>query len=72
MILSNIRKTAEARGIENANQLKEALKISPTLAARLWRGEFSQIGLVTLDRLCRELNCQPGELLRYVQARTKR
>jgi len=72
MIISKIRQTAEGCGIENANQLKDALNISPTLASRLWRGEFSQIGLVTLDRLCRELKCQPGELLRYVQARTKR
>src|SRR4029078_11015880 len=72
MIVSNIRKTAEGRGIENGNQLKDALKISPTLASRLWRGEFSQIGMVTLDRLCRELNCQPGQLLQYVPSRTKR
>lgn len=65
MIISNIRKTAEMRGITNANQLKDALGISPTLASRLWRGDFSQIGLVTLDRLCRELKCQPGQLFRY-------
>jgi len=66
MIISNIRKIAEGRGIVNANQLKDALNISPTLAARLWRGDFSQIGMVTLERLCRELKCQPGQLLRYV------
>jgi len=71
MIVSNIRKTAEGRGIENANQLKDALNISPTLASRLWRGEFAQIGLVTLNRLCRELKCQPGQLLQYVPTRTK-
>jgi len=72
MIISNIRKTAEGRGIENANQLKDALNISPTLAARLWRGEFSQLGMVTLDRLCRELKCQPSDLLRYVAGKHKR
>jgi len=72
MIISNIRKTAEKRGIENANQLKDALDISPTLASRLWRGEFAQIGMVTLDRLCRELKCQPGQLLQYVTGQSKR
>jgi putative transcriptional regulator len=72
MIISNIRKVAEGRGIENANQLKDALNISPTLASRLWRGEFSQIGLVTLDRLCRELKCKPGQLFEYVSGRAKR
>ena len=72
MIISNIRKTAEGRGIANANQLKDALNISPTLASRLWRGKMSQIGLVTLDRLCRELKCQPGDLLQYVAGKHKR
>jgi len=72
MIVSNIRKAAEGLGIENANQLKDRLNISPTLAARLWRGDFSQIGMVTLDRLCRELKCQPGELLQFVPRQRKR
>ncbi|MCA1578344.1 MAG: helix-turn-helix transcriptional regulator [Acidobacteria bacterium] len=71
MIISNIRKVAETHGITNANQLKDALGISPTLASRLWRGDFSQIGMVTLDRLCRELKCQPSQLLRYVAGKRK-
>jgi len=72
MIVSNVRKMAEKRGLTNANQLKDTLGISPTLASRLWRGEFSQIGLVTIDRLCRELKCQPGQLLQYVGGQRKR
>jgi DNA-binding Xre family transcriptional regulator len=72
MILSQIREVAEGRGIQNANQLKDALAISPTLAARLWRGDFTQIGMVTLDRLCRELKCQPGQLILYAPSQRKR
>jgi DNA-binding Xre family transcriptional regulator len=72
MIISTIRETAERRGIENANQLKDALGVSPTLAARLWRGDFVHIGRVTLDRLCRALRCQPGQLLRYVPGKLSR
>ena len=72
MIVSLVREAAERRGIKNANQLKDALRISPTLAARLWRGDFTQIGLVTLDRLCRELKCQPGQLFRYAARHGKR
>ena len=61
--------SAEKRGVQNANQLKVALDISPTLAARLWRGDFTQIGMISLDRLCRELDCQPGDLLRFDKKR---
>ncbi|HKC66291.1 MAG TPA: helix-turn-helix transcriptional regulator, partial [Pyrinomonadaceae bacterium] len=65
MITSQIRETAEKRGIKNANQLRVALGVSPTLAARLWRGDFDMIGIATLDKLCRALKCQPEKLLKY-------
>lgn len=65
MIVSLIRQTAEKRGIENAHQLEKALNVSPTLAARLWRGDFDKIGINTLDKLCRVLRCQPNKLLKY-------
>lgn len=72
MIKSQVRTVAETNGFGNANQLGIALKVSPTLAARLWRGDFTQIGLVTLDRLCRVLECQPGDLLHYAPRPRKR
>ncbi len=56
---------AEKRGITTAYQLRQALEVSPTLAARLWKGEFTQIGIKTLDRLCQVLKCQSDKLLRY-------
>jgi DNA-binding Xre family transcriptional regulator len=65
MIVSLIRGTAEKRGITTAYQLQKALDISPTIAARLWRGEFDKLGMGTLDKLCRILKCQPGKLLHY-------
>jgi DNA-binding Xre family transcriptional regulator len=65
MISVHISETARQRGITTAYQLQKALDISPTVAARLWKGEFDMIGLVTLDKLCRVLRCQPSKLLRY-------
>jgi DNA-binding Xre family transcriptional regulator len=65
MIRIQIKDLAEKRGYANANQLREALDVSPTLAARLWKGGFAQIGIVTLDRLCSLLKCQPDKLLKY-------
>ena len=66
MIEVMIRERAESCGITTAYQLQKAMEVSPTLAARLWKGEFDMIGLVTLDNLCRVLRCQPSKLFRYV------
>jgi putative transcriptional regulator len=65
MIKSNIREQAEKRGITTAYQLRKRLNISPTGAARLWRGDFEMIGMATLDKLCKLLKCQPGSLLKF-------
>ena len=65
MIIVHISEVANQRGITNAHQLQKVLDISPTVEARLWKGEFDLIGLGTLDKLCRVLRCQPSKLLRY-------
>jgi DNA-binding Xre family transcriptional regulator len=65
MIVVNIKRLAEARGITNAYQLQKALEVQPSVAARLWKGEFTKISLDTLNKLCRLMNCQPDKLLRY-------
>ncbi len=65
MIVSKVREVAEKRGIENANQLKDVLGVSPTVAARLWRGDFDKIGMNTMDKLCRVLRATPGKLFVY-------
>jgi len=68
MIEVTIRERAQKCGIENAYQLQKAMNVSPTLAARLWSGEFEMIGVkTTLDSLCRVLRCQPDKLFRYVK-----
>lgn len=65
MIKVQIQQMAIKRGYTTAYQLQKALDISPTMAARLWRGDFMQIGLATLDKLCGLLKCQTDKLLRY-------
>lgn len=65
MIKKHIKEVAEKRGIRNAYGLQKAIDVSPTVAAKLWSGNFEMIGLGTLDKLCRVLKCQPGRLLSY-------
>ena len=66
MIVSRIQEVAEKRDIHSAHQLQLALDISPTGAARLWKGSFTMIGLITLNKLCKVLRCTTADLLKYV------
>jgi len=66
MVTKHIREMAEKRGIKNANALQIAAELSsPTVAAKLWKGDFEMIGLATLDKLCAALRCNVGDLLVY-------
>ncbi len=63
VIKSKIKEKAESRGIQNAYQLGVLIGVTPNVSARLWKDEFSQIGKITLDKLCSSLNCNVGDLL---------
>lgn len=65
MIRAKIREIAEAKGIPNAYQLGVAIGVTPNVSARLWKDDFTQIGKVTLDKLCSALACNVGDLLVY-------
>jgi DNA-binding Xre family transcriptional regulator len=60
-----IAETAEKHGVRSAYALQKALNISPTIAARLWKGEFAKIGVNTLEKLCEHFQCQTNDLLEY-------
>jgi DNA-binding Xre family transcriptional regulator len=70
MIKVKIREKAERRGLTTAYQLQKLLGVSPDVASRLWKADLERIDLITLNRLCRSLKCQPGALLRYVADET--
>ncbi len=65
MIRAKIREVAEAKGVPNAYQLGVLIGVTPNVSARLWKDEFSQIGKVTLDKLCSALECNVGDLLEF-------
>ncbi len=65
MMKIKIAETAEKHGVKSAYGLQKALNISPTIAARLWKGEFDKIGINTLEKLCEKFQCQPNDLLEY-------
>jgi DNA-binding Xre family transcriptional regulator len=65
MMKIKIAETAEKHGVKSAYALQKALNISPTIAARLWKGEFGKIGIGTLEKLCEHFQCQTNEFLEY-------
>jgi len=49
-------------------ELAERIGIAPMNLSRIKTGRVKAIRLSTLERLCEELQCQPGELLEYMSA----
>jgi DNA-binding Xre family transcriptional regulator len=68
MIKIKIAELAEKRAdVTTAYQLQNFLNISPSIASRLWKGDFDKIGINTINKLCYCLDCQPSDFLEYVQ-----
>jgi DNA-binding Xre family transcriptional regulator len=66
MIKIKIKEIAKKNELKNAHQLQLAADLTPAAAVRLWKGEVEKISMETLDRLCRTLNCQTGDLFVYI------
>lgn len=47
------------------NELSERVGISNVNLSKLKTGKVSAIRFSTLDAICRELSCQPGDILEY-------
>ncbi len=50
-----------------AGQLAELIDITPANLSVLKNNKAKAIRFSTLEALCRELDCQPGDILEYVE-----
>jgi len=48
-----------------SNELSQLIGISEQNISILKTGKAKAIRLTTLDAICKELNCQPGDILEY-------
>jgi DNA-binding Xre family transcriptional regulator/predicted DNA-binding transcriptional regulator AlpA len=71
MIRIKIADIAKEKGLERAYALQKALDCSPTMASKLWKGTFKQIGIETIDRLCQLLDCEPSDFIVYDSGKPK-
>ena len=51
----------------SADQLAELIDITPANLSILKNNKAKAIRFSTLEALCRELDCQPGDILEYVK-----
>ena len=51
----------------SVNDLAAAVGITPVNVSVLKNGRAKAIRFSTLDAICRELDCQPGDILEWVQ-----
>jgi len=55
-----------ARRKVSLTELAEKIGISITNLSLLKNGKVKGIRFATLDSICRELECQPGDILEYI------
>lgn len=48
-----------------SGELAERIGITPANLSVLKTGKAKSIRFTTLDAICKELNCQPGDILEY-------
>jgi len=64
MIIVNLDVMMAKRKI-SLNELSEKVEITPANLSILKTGKARAIRFSTLDALCRELDCQPGDILEF-------
>jgi len=64
MIIVNLDVMMAKRKI-SLNDLSEKVEITPANLSILKTGKAKAIRFSTLETLCKELNCQPGDILEY-------
>lgn len=48
------------------NELAELIELSPVNLSNIKRGKIKAIRFSTLDAICKHLECQPGDIIEYV------
>lgn len=63
MITVKIREIAKDHNIKNAYQFQKFTGFSPAMAARLWKGDWKNANLKTLNTLCHLFKCRLTDIL---------
>jgi DNA-binding Xre family transcriptional regulator len=61
-----VREVARSRGIRSALQLSQQSGVNKNSANSIWNGTALRMDRDSLGKLCRSLECTPGDLLEFV------
>lgn len=64
MIVLNLDKVMKSRGVK-LKDLAEKIGLTDANLSNIKTGKISAIRFSTLNALCKELNCQPADILEY-------
>ena len=64
MILLNLDKVMKARGVK-LKDLAAKINLTDANLSNIKTGKIAAIRFSTLNALCKELNCQPADILEY-------
>ena len=70
-IVTNLDEKMKAKGY-TVIQLAEEIGISPVNLSKIKNGNISAMRFSTLDEICRVLECQPGDILKYEERNKKK
>ncbi|MBQ9021064.1 MAG: helix-turn-helix transcriptional regulator [Eggerthellaceae bacterium] len=65
MIVENLNDLMSSRGM-TPDELANRMGVSTRVISRIAIGDYQAMRKTTLEMLCRELDCQPGDLLEYI------
>lgn len=62
-------KLSEALGKHRISQkqLAEETGLRPATISSIYNEKITRLDLASLDKICKFLNCQPGDLLEYIE-----
>lgn len=66
MIVLNLKKIMKERGVK-LKDLAAKIGLTDANLSNIKTGKISAIRFSTLNALCKELNCQPADILEYVE-----
>lgn len=66
MIVLNLDKVMKDRGVK-LKDLAEKIGLTDANLSNIKTGKISAIRFSTLNALCKELNCQPADILKYCE-----
>tara|TARA_R100000935_G_scaffold48169_1_gene72508 strand:- start:571 stop:780 length:210 start_codon:yes stop_codon:yes gene_type:complete len=65
-IIINLDNVLEKRGMKS-NELAEAINITTANLSILKTGKAKAVRFSTLEDICKVLECQPGDILEYIE-----